>query len=165
MYVGFRTPQLLTRKTIMYKLGAVNKVTNHHVSSTKAPFETLPWEIARPSCLRFQDRVVKSIMGNPRKNMQKSSFQTTARRTLANSSSALDKIAIEQIHHISFPHIPIQGALSFHITRLIFSIIALCLQFLNIYRTVWWLGRPGVKYPIIWGFIQTAENINLSHER
>ncbi|VDO00501.1 unnamed protein product [Rodentolepis nana] len=69
-------------------------------------------------------------------------------RTSANSSNVLEKIAIKQIHHISFPHIPIQGTFGFHVTRLIFSIITLCLQFLNIYRTVWWLGRPGVKYPI-----------------
>ncbi|KAM3186608.1 hypothetical protein ACTXT7_003964 [Hymenolepis weldensis] len=88
-------------------------------------------------------------MGNPRKNIQKSPLLTSTRRTSTDSSNALGKNSVEQIRHISFPHIPIQGAFSFHITKLVFSIIALSLQFLNIYRTVWWLGRPGVKYPII----------------
>ncbi|VUZ41548.1 unnamed protein product, partial [Hymenolepis diminuta] len=87
-------------------------------------------------------------MGNPRKNIQKSPLPTSTRRTSTESSNALGKNSVEQIRHISFPHIPIQGAFSFHITKLIFSVVALSLQFLNIYRTVWWLGRPGVKYPI-----------------
>ncbi|XP_011879274.1 PREDICTED: transmembrane protein 39A isoform X2 [Vollenhovia emeryi] len=41
--------------------------------------------------------------------------------------------------HIPIPAVPVDGQLSFEALSLLVSIIAACLQLLNLYRTVWWL--------------------------
>ncbi|KAG5305600.1 T39AB protein, partial [Acromyrmex insinuator] len=41
--------------------------------------------------------------------------------------------------HIPIPAVPVDGQLSFEALSLVVSIIAACLQLLNLYRTVWWL--------------------------
>jgi len=52
--------------------------------------------------------------------------------------------------HIPIPAVPVDGKLSFEALSLVVSIIAACLQLLNLYRTVWWLpnsynGRSMVR--------------------
>ncbi|XP_026496227.1 transmembrane protein 39A [Vanessa tameamea] len=41
--------------------------------------------------------------------------------------------------HIPFPYIPQDGELLFEIMNFVFTLVAMCLQFLNLYRTMWWL--------------------------
>ncbi|CAH2269004.1 jg16028 [Pararge aegeria aegeria] len=41
--------------------------------------------------------------------------------------------------HIPFPNIPQDGEVLFEIMSFIFTIVAMGLQFLNLYRTMWWL--------------------------
>ncbi|XP_012542292.1 transmembrane protein 39A-A [Monomorium pharaonis] len=41
--------------------------------------------------------------------------------------------------HIPIPAVPVDGQLSFESLSLVVSIIAACLQLLNLYKTVWWL--------------------------
>ncbi|XP_011685374.1 PREDICTED: transmembrane protein 39A isoform X2 [Wasmannia auropunctata] len=41
--------------------------------------------------------------------------------------------------HIPIPAVPVDGQLSFEALSLVVSVIAACLQLLNLYRTVWWL--------------------------
>ncbi|KAM7534796.1 hypothetical protein Aperf_G00000115251 [Anoplocephala perfoliata] len=86
-------------------------------------------------------------MGNLRKNTQKGPSPASSRK-VTDSVTTPEKNSVEQIRHILFPNIPVHGIVDFHATKLIFSLIALALQHLNIYRTVWWLGRPWVKYTI-----------------
>lgn len=64
-------------------------------------------------------------------------------------STVLPKGGVEPIRHILFPPIPVYGAMNFHITKFAFSVVAVILQYLNMYRTVWWLSRPWTKYPVV----------------
>lgn len=41
--------------------------------------------------------------------------------------------------HIPFPYIPQDGTLLFEAMTFVFSLVATGLQFLNLYRTAWWL--------------------------
>ncbi|XP_011638308.1 transmembrane protein 39A isoform X1 [Pogonomyrmex barbatus] len=64
----------------------------------------------------------------------------------ANTNNTDDK-RLEEIYsgrslapkHIPIPVVPVDGQLSFEALSLVVSIIAACLQLLNLYRTVWWL--------------------------
>lgn len=63
------------------------------------------------------------------------------------STNGTDEKRLDEIYngkplapkHIPIPMVPVDGQLSFEALSLIFSIIAACLQLLNLYRTVWWL--------------------------
>ncbi|KAH9278108.1 Transmembrane protein 39A [Echinococcus granulosus] len=86
-------------------------------------------------------------MGNVRKNNQKGPPLPSSRRT-TDGATTLSKGGVEPIRHILFPPIPVCGAMNFHLTKFAFSVVAVTLQYLNMYRTVWWLSRPWIKYPV-----------------
>lgn len=67
----------------------------------------------------------------------------------AESVASNGKAPTDPIRHVVFPPIPICGPLAFHVTKFVFSLVALSLQYLNMYRTVYWLGRPWIKYPVV----------------
>lgn len=48
---------------------------------------------------------------------------------------------ILQPKHIPFPYIPQDSELLFEIMNFIFTLVATGLQFLNLYRTAWWLPQ------------------------
>lgn len=51
--------------------------------------------------------------------------------------------------HIPIPAVPVDGKLSFEALSVIVSIIAACLQLLNLYRTVWWLPNSYNGYTMV----------------
>lgn len=62
--------------------------------------------------------------------------------------------------HIPYPYIPQDGTLLFETMTFVFTLIAAGLQFLNLYRTVWWLphsytNQAMVRYLIflMWCFL------------
>lgn len=50
--------------------------------------------------------------------------------------------------HVPIPDIPADSELLFELITLIYTAMALGLQYLNLYRTVWWLPHSHVKYAI-----------------
>ncbi|XP_067216362.1 transmembrane protein 39A isoform X2 [Linepithema humile] len=50
--------------------------------------------------------------------------------------------------HIPIPVVPVDGQLTFEALSLFISIIAACLQLLNIYKTVWWLPHSYNSYSV-----------------
>ncbi|XP_026318971.1 transmembrane protein 39A-A [Hyposmocoma kahamanoa] len=46
--------------------------------------------------------------------------------------------------HIPFPYIPQDGELLFEMMTFVFTLVATCLQLLNLYRTAWWLPHSQV---------------------
>ncbi|KAL0110040.1 hypothetical protein PUN28_013578 [Cardiocondyla obscurior] len=48
--------------------------------------------------------------------------------------------------HIPIPMVPVDGQLTFEAFSLVVSIVATCLQLLNLYRTVWWLPNSYNSY-------------------
>lgn len=65
----------------------------------------------------------------------------------ASANNSVDDKRLDEIYngrslapkHIPVPAVPFDGQLSFEALSLVVSIIAACLQLLNLYRTVWWL--------------------------
>lgn len=51
--------------------------------------------------------------------------------------------------HIPIPVVPVDGQLTFEGLSLIISIVATCLQLLNLYRTVWWLPYSYNSYTMV----------------
>lgn len=51
--------------------------------------------------------------------------------------------------HIPIPAVPVDGKFSFEILSVVVSIIAACLQLLNLYRTVWWLPNSYNGYTMV----------------
>lgn len=67
--------------------------------------------------------------------------------------SGVDDKRIDEIYvkclapkHVPIPLVPIDGQLTFEALSLVVSIIAACLQLLNLYRTVWWLPHSYNNY-------------------
>lgn len=52
--------------------------------------------------------------------------------------------------HIPIPAVPVNTRLSFEALSLVVSIIATCLQLLNLYRTVWWLPNSYNGYSMVY---------------
>ncbi|XP_014599514.1 PREDICTED: transmembrane protein 39A isoform X2 [Polistes canadensis] len=48
--------------------------------------------------------------------------------------------------HVPIPMVPVDGPLTFETLSLVVSVIAACLQLLNLYRTVWWLSHSYNSY-------------------
>ncbi|XP_033635131.1 transmembrane protein 39A-like [Asterias rubens] len=48
-------------------------------------------------------------------------------------------ITITPIHHPSIPVLPVEGSLTFEVTVVLYLFTVLFLQYVNIYKTVWWL--------------------------
>ncbi|XP_047344049.1 transmembrane protein 39A isoform X1 [Vespa velutina] len=48
--------------------------------------------------------------------------------------------------HVPIPMVPVDGPLTFEALSLVVSIVAACLQLLNLYRTVWWLSHSYNSY-------------------
>lgn len=51
--------------------------------------------------------------------------------------------------HVPIPVVPVDGQLTFEALSLIISIVAACLQLLNLYRTVWWLPHSYNGYSMV----------------
>lgn len=51
--------------------------------------------------------------------------------------------------HVPIPVIPVDGQLTFEVVSLGVSILAACLQLLNLYKTVWWLPYTYNIYSIV----------------
>lgn len=51
--------------------------------------------------------------------------------------------------HVPIPVVPVDGQLTFEALSLAISIIAACLQLLNLYRTVWWLPHSYNNYSMV----------------
>lgn len=51
--------------------------------------------------------------------------------------------------HIPFPTIPLESELEFEIIMFIFTTVAAALQFLQIYRSVWWLPHAYTNQAVV----------------
>lgn len=51
--------------------------------------------------------------------------------------------------HVPIPAVPVDGQLMFEALSLGISIVAACLQLLNLYRTVWWLPQSYNEYSMV----------------
>lgn len=51
--------------------------------------------------------------------------------------------------HVPIPAVPVDGQLMFEALSLGISIIAACLQLLNLYKTVWWLPASYNEYSMV----------------
>lgn len=51
--------------------------------------------------------------------------------------------------HVPIPIVPVDGQLTFEALSLAISIVAACLQLLNLYRTVWWLPYSYNNYSMV----------------
>ncbi|XP_063242588.1 transmembrane protein 39A [Bacillus rossius redtenbacheri] len=67
------------------------------------------------------------------------------------------------VKHIPVPVIPQDGGVTFEVLMFVFTVMSSCLQFLHLYRTVWWLPQSFTRYamnfylidPYLVGFIGT----------
>lgn len=88
-----------------------------------------------------------------------SSANTNGRSNSGERASAIgaDEKRLDEIYggrslapkHIPIPAVPVDGQLSFEALSLVVSIIAACLQLLNLYRTVWWLPNSYNGYSMV----------------
>lgn len=75
----------------------------------------------------------------------------------ASAAGGADDKRLEEIYsgkslapkHIPIPEVPVDGQLSFETLSLAVSIIAACLQLLNLYKTVWWLPNSYNGYSMV----------------
>ncbi len=51
--------------------------------------------------------------------------------------------------HAHIPDLPVDGNLLFETMVFVFSVIALGLQYINLYKTVWWLPHSHAKYALV----------------
>ena len=51
--------------------------------------------------------------------------------------------------HASIPEIPGDSNLYFEVMLFIFGGIVMCLQFINLYKTVWWLPHSHSNYALV----------------
>lgn len=51
--------------------------------------------------------------------------------------------------HVPFPYIPQDGTLLFEAMTLIFTVVTTGLQFLNLYRTNWWLTNSYTNHAMV----------------
>lgn len=71
--------------------------------------------------------------------------------------SSVDDKKIDEIYggkslapkHVPIPIVPVDGQLTFEALSLAISIVAACLQLLNLYRTVWWLPYSYNNYSMV----------------
>lgn len=47
-------------------------------------------------------------------------------------------ITPEQVRHSRIPELPLDGSLLFELLLFLYLLVALFVQYMNIYRTVWW---------------------------
>lgn len=66
---------------------------------------------------------------------------------MANSFGGISRITMPR--HISLPPLPADSELMFEIIAFVFTSMALFLQLLNLYRTVWWLPHSYNTYAIV----------------
>lgn len=57
--------------------------------------------------------------------------------------------AVSQPKHAHVPHIPVEGELSFALLAFLFSVTSMALQYLHLYKTVWWLPHSHAEYAIV----------------
>ncbi|VDN34391.1 unnamed protein product [Dibothriocephalus latus] len=53
---------------------------------------------------------------------------------------------LDPVRHITIPPVPYTGCINFHFFRLTFCLVAMLLQYLNLYRTVWWLPKLKARF-------------------
>ena len=55
--------------------------------------------------------------------------------------------------HAHVPDIPMDCNVIFEALMFVFSLISLGLQYINLYRTVWWLPHSHAKYALVFTFL------------
>nr|VZI02207.1 unnamed protein product [Spirometra erinaceieuropaei] len=63
------------------------------------------------------------------------------RGTAQPQQKAAEAKQLDPVRHITLPPVPYAGCISFHFFRLTFCLVAMLMQHLNLYRTVWWLPK------------------------
>uniref|UniRef100_A0A0V0JBE7 Transmembrane protein 39A n=3 Tax=Schistocephalus solidus TaxID=70667 RepID=A0A0V0JBE7_SCHSO len=53
---------------------------------------------------------------------------------------------LDPVRHVTLPPVPYTGCINFHFFRLTFCLVAMLLQYLNLYRTVWWLPKLKARF-------------------
>lgn len=51
--------------------------------------------------------------------------------------------------HIPFPNTPVDHQLYFEFVMFLFTICAAGLQFIHLYRSVWWLPHSGIRHTLV----------------
>ena len=54
--------------------------------------------------------------------------------------------------HVVLPEIPMDGNLHFEIILYLLGIVVMGLQYVNLYKTVWWLPHSHANYALVCGF-------------
>ena len=60
--------------------------------------------------------------------------------------------------HAHIPDIPRDTNVSFEVMMYVFGFIVMCLQYINLYKTVWWLPHSHANYALV-SFISLSLNI------
>lgn len=80
--------------------------------------------------------------------------QTTSIRHRGNNSSSgsgvlhTTLIPIAPIHHPAFPPLPPNSNFTFELSVVMYLLTALCMQYMNIYKTTWWLPSYPATYSL-----------------
>uniref|UniRef100_A0A0X3Q0E4 Transmembrane protein 39A n=1 Tax=Schistocephalus solidus TaxID=70667 RepID=A0A0X3Q0E4_SCHSO len=56
---------------------------------------------------------------------------------------------LDPVRHVTLPPVPYTGCINFHFFRLTFCLVAMLLQYLNLYRTVWWLPKLKARFILV----------------
>lgn len=51
--------------------------------------------------------------------------------------------------HVHLPHIALDSNLVFELMSFMYAIMSLCLQYINLYKTVWWLPHSHANYALV----------------
>ena len=63
--------------------------------------------------------------------------------------------------HAHVPEVPVDGNLIFEGIMFVFSVMCLCLQYINLYKTVWWLPHSHSNYALVKKLLANPHLINL----
>lgn len=63
--------------------------------------------------------------------------------------------------HIPFPYIPQDGTLLFEAMTFVFTLVATGLQFLNLYRTAWWLPHSYTNQAMVSTIVFSIKSDNI----
>lgn len=58
-------------------------------------------------------------------------------------------IPIAPIHHPAFPPLPPNSNIAFELSVVMYLLTALCMQYMNIYKTTWWLPTYPASYSLV----------------
>ncbi|XP_048485506.1 transmembrane protein 39A [Plutella xylostella] len=108
----------------------------------KRPLPPIALKMLPPGSKKANGVTKKGCIGGDEELMQKRVSQPARVSPSSSPSGASDMKYNEgpvAPKHIPFPVIPHDGELLFEFMTLVFTLLAAALQFLNLYRTVWWL--------------------------